>query len=145
MRTFIASQRAAVDGLSLLGTGGVQVSTRSAGSARAVGSRTTKGAREHGIGASALDSQCLTHDGALAGSDLQVGHVGLDSIRAGAERAKRGGRSLVQEWAHAARLTEKGLHVDVYFSFVWVLEGREVGRDVKERGRREDVGTRMQA
>jgi hypothetical protein len=116
-RTFIASQRAAVDGLSLLSTGGVQVSTRGAGSAGAVGSRATESAREQGVGASALDSQCLAHDRALSGSDLQVGHIGLDSIGAGAERAKCGGRSLVQEWAHAARLTEKGLHIDVFVLF----------------------------
>jgi hypothetical protein len=102
IHTFITSQGTAVDGLSLLGTSGVQVSTRSTGSARAVGSRATESAGKQSVGASALDSHCLAHDGALTGSGLQVGHVGLDSIGAGAERTKRGGRCLVQEWAHAA-------------------------------------------
>lgn len=136
--TIIASQRAVVHSLSLFSTGGVQVGTRGTGSASAVSSGATKGTGQESVGASALDSQCLAHDGAATSSCLQVGHVGLSGIGAGAERTQCGGRSLVQERAHATRLTEKSLHIDsirLLFFFVWLLEGR--GREVWRREGRE--------
>jgi len=61
-----------------------------------------------------LDSQRLAHDGAAASQNLEVGHgasTGADAGTGGCcERAQRGGRGALEEWAHGPGLLEEGLH-----------------------------------
>lgn len=61
-----------------------------------------------------LDSQRLAHDGAAASQNLEVGHGASTGAGAGTggccERAQRGGRGALEEWAHGPGLLEEGLH-----------------------------------
>ena len=83
----------------------------------AISSRAAKNTTESGIAMScALHSQSLSHDGASAGKDLQVGHgpsTGRSGAGGGGKRAEGGGRSFIKKRAHGAALSQKGLHVEL--------------------------------
>lgn len=66
------------------------------------------------VHAGSLDGEGLAHDGATVSQSLQVGHGTSARARAGpssgGQRAKRGRRAALEEWAHGPGLLEKGLH-----------------------------------
>ena len=80
----------------------------------AVGADSAKDAIERiGAGLCSLDIHCLAHDRAPASEDLKVGHgssAGGNMASGGGEGSKSGGRCLVEERAHRARLSEESLH-----------------------------------
>lgn len=82
------------------------------GSEEAQGTRGAQRAPGHSSAADRLDGQCLGHDRASPGNDLEITHCGsADSRRRGGrESSQCARRGLFEEGAEGAGLLEDGLH-----------------------------------